>query len=166
MIENCREWNFIPRIYQLKFAVRKSVRFYRTQNCSFISPKIIGIPLSFVTIAKIPSDNLPMKMPAELPSTEQIFTKTSRLVPLSSRLYFLGLGSGFVVLFVSFISRKWRFIQSFVLPFPGLLVRFCGCLFCIGLGFYRSSCVSCGCRPQCSWTVLPSVRSRSWLSVM
>ena len=30
---------------------------------------------------KIPVDNLPMNMSAEFPSTEQIFTETSRLVP-------------------------------------------------------------------------------------
>ena len=33
---------------------------------------------------KIPGDTLLSKMPAELPSTEQIFTETSRLVPLQT----------------------------------------------------------------------------------
>ena len=37
-------------------------------------------------ITKIPDDNLLMKMPAELPSTEQIFTETIRLVPLIEAL--------------------------------------------------------------------------------
>ena len=35
-----------------------------------------------IFITKIPGDTLLTKMPAELPSTEQIFTETSRLVPL------------------------------------------------------------------------------------
>ena len=47
---------------------------------NFILPKIIGIHFSF--IMKIPGDTLLTKMTAELPSTEQIFTETSRLVPL------------------------------------------------------------------------------------
>ena len=42
--------------------------------------KIIGVHLSFIT--KIPGDTLLTKMPAELPSAEQIFTETSHLVPL------------------------------------------------------------------------------------
>ena len=42
--------------------------------------KIIGVHLSFM--AKIPGDTLLTKMPAELPSAEQIFTETSHLVPL------------------------------------------------------------------------------------
>ena len=46
----------------------------------FILPKIIGIHFSFIT--KIPGDTLLMKMPAEFPSTEHLFTKTSRLVAL------------------------------------------------------------------------------------
>ena len=37
----------------------------------------------FTFIMKIPVDNLLTKMPAELPSTEQIFTETSRLVLLT-----------------------------------------------------------------------------------
>ena len=57
--------------------------FYRTQNGSFISPKIIGIHFTF-TVTKIPVDNLLTKVLTELPSIEQIslFTETSRLVPL------------------------------------------------------------------------------------
>ena len=43
-------------------------------------PKIIGIHLSFIT--KIPGDTLLTKMPAELPSSEQIFTESSQLAPL------------------------------------------------------------------------------------
>ena len=39
-------------------------------------------PLTFTLIAKIPGGTLLTKMSAELPSTEQIFTETSRLVPL------------------------------------------------------------------------------------
>ena len=35
---------------------------------------------------KIPGDTLLTKMPAELPSTEQTFTETSRLVPLKTVL--------------------------------------------------------------------------------
>ena len=54
--------------------------FYRTQDGAFIPPKIIGIHFTFTT--KISVDNLLKKMPAELPSTEQTFTETSRLVPL------------------------------------------------------------------------------------
>ena len=50
------------------------------QNGSFVLPKIIGIHFSFIT--KIPGDTLLTKTPAELPSTEQIFTETSCLVPL------------------------------------------------------------------------------------
>ena len=42
--------------------------------------KIIGIQFTFIT--KIAGDTLLTKMPAELPSSEQIFTETSRLVPL------------------------------------------------------------------------------------
>ena len=84
MIENCRERSFIPRIQLLIFAFRKwKLGFHRTQNGSFIPPEITGIYFTF--IAKIPGDTLPTKMPAELPSTEQsqqIFTETSRLVPL------------------------------------------------------------------------------------
>ena len=38
--------------------------------------------LHFSFTTKIPSDILLTKMSAELPSTEQIFTETSRLVPL------------------------------------------------------------------------------------
>ena len=40
----------------------------------------MGIHSSFIT--KIPGDTLLTKMAAELPSTEQIFTETSGLVPL------------------------------------------------------------------------------------
>ena len=47
-----------------------------------ILPKIIGIHFLFTT--RIPGDTLLTKMPAELPSTEQIFTETSRLVPLTT----------------------------------------------------------------------------------
>ena len=46
----------------------------------FIPPKIIGIHFTFNT--KTPGDNLLKKMAAELPSAEQIFSETSRLVPL------------------------------------------------------------------------------------
>ena len=45
-------------------------------NGSFTLPKILGIHFSFTT--KIPGDTLLSKMPAELPSTEQILTETSR----------------------------------------------------------------------------------------
>ena len=38
--------------------------------------------MHFTFITKIPGDTLLTKMSAELPSTEQIFTETSRLVPL------------------------------------------------------------------------------------
>ena len=41
--------------------------------------KIIGIHFPFTT--NISGDTLQTKMPAELLSTEQIFTETSRLVP-------------------------------------------------------------------------------------
>ena len=41
---------------------------------------MIGIHFTFIT--KIPGDTLLTKMSAELPSTEQIFAETSRLVPL------------------------------------------------------------------------------------
>ena len=50
-----------------------------TQNGSSILPTITGIHFSYIT--KIPGDTLLTKMPAELPSTEQIFTETSLLVP-------------------------------------------------------------------------------------
>ena len=46
----------------------------------------MGIHSSFIT--KIPGDTLLTKMAAELPSTEQIFTETSRLVPLRSEAVF------------------------------------------------------------------------------
>ena len=45
-----------------------------------IPSKIIGIYFTFIT--KIPGDTLRTKMPAELPSTEQIFAETNCLVPL------------------------------------------------------------------------------------
>ena len=54
--------------------------FHRTQNGSFFPPKIIGIHFTFIT--KIPGGTLLTKMPAESPTTEQIFTETNRLVPL------------------------------------------------------------------------------------
>ena len=57
--------------------------FFRTRNGSFIPPKTIGI--HFIYITKIPGDILRTKTPAELPSTEQIFIETSRLVPLICR---------------------------------------------------------------------------------
>ena len=47
----------------------------------FFPPKVIGI--HFTIITKIPGDILLTKMSAELPSTEQTFTETSRLVPLN-----------------------------------------------------------------------------------
>ena len=47
-----------------------------------IPPKLIGIHFTFVT--KIPGDTLLKKMAAELPSTEQIFSETSRLAPLKN----------------------------------------------------------------------------------
>ena len=55
------------------------------QNGSFILPKIIGVHFTFIT--RIPGDTLLTKMPAELPSTEEIFTETSRLVPLSKVIF-------------------------------------------------------------------------------
>ena len=79
MIENCREGNFIPRILAFR---NWQLGIYCTQNCSFIPPKIIRIHFTF--IRKISGDSLLTKMPAELPSTEHIFTKTSRLVPLKT----------------------------------------------------------------------------------
>ena len=50
-------------------------------NRQFFASKIIGIHFTFIT--KIPGDTLLTNMSAELPSTEQIFNETSRLVPLS-----------------------------------------------------------------------------------
>ena len=47
-----------------------------------IPPKLIGIHFTFVT--KIPGDILLKKMAAELPSTQQIFSETSRLVLLKN----------------------------------------------------------------------------------
>ena len=47
-----------------------------------IPPKLIGIHFAFVT--KIPGDILLKKMAAELPSTQQIFSETSRLVLLKN----------------------------------------------------------------------------------
>ena len=47
-----------------------------------IPPKLIGIHFTFVT--KIPGDTLLKKMAAELPSTEQIFSETTRLAPLKN----------------------------------------------------------------------------------
>ena len=47
----------------------------------FDTPKIIGIYFTFIT--KILGDNVLTNVSAALPSAEQIFTKTSRLVPLS-----------------------------------------------------------------------------------
>ena len=47
----------------------------------FFRPNVIGIRFAFIT--KIPGEILPTKTPAELPSTEQIFTETSRLVTLT-----------------------------------------------------------------------------------
>ena len=47
-----------------------------------VPPKIIGIHFTFVT--KIPGDTLLKKMAAELPTIEQIFSETSRLVPLKN----------------------------------------------------------------------------------
>ena len=46
---------------------------------------MIGIHFTFIT--KIPGDTLLTKMSAELPSTEQIFAETSRLVPLVHYLH-------------------------------------------------------------------------------
>ena len=54
--------------------------FYRIQNGSFIPREIIGI--HFTLITKIPSETLLTKILAELLSIEEIFTETSRLVPL------------------------------------------------------------------------------------
>ena len=67
-------------IYLPKMVAGPKLGFFRTQNGSFIPPKIIGI--HFTCITKIPDDILPKKMVAELPSSEQIFSETSRLVPL------------------------------------------------------------------------------------
>ena len=44
----------------------------------------------FTFITRIAGDTLLTKMPAELPSTEQIFTETCRLVPLLVHLVMLG----------------------------------------------------------------------------
>ena len=53
------------------------------QPGSFLSPgSKREDPGNEVAIAKIPGEFFLTKMPAELTSTEQIFTKTSRLVPL------------------------------------------------------------------------------------
>ena len=52
---------------------RPKRQFYSLENN-------IGNHFSFIT--KIPGDTFLTKMLAELPSTEQIFTETSRLVPL------------------------------------------------------------------------------------
>ena len=54
--------------------------FFVKNNGSFIPLKIIRI--HFTVITQIPGDTLLKKMPAELPSTKQIFTETSPLVPL------------------------------------------------------------------------------------
>ena len=69
----------------------------------------------------------------------RLFLPFASVVRSSFRLCFLGLGSSLCCSFAFGISRIWWFVQSFVRPFPGLLVRFC-----IGLGFCRSFWVACG----------------------
>ena len=60
-------------------------QFYRTQNGSFIPPKLIGIHFTFIT--RIAGDILLKKMqPDYPPASEQIFPETSRLVPLINYL--------------------------------------------------------------------------------
>ena len=53
---------------------------------------MIAIHFSFTT--KIPGDTLLSKMPAELYSTEQIFTETSRLAPLYIARHEQGINAG------------------------------------------------------------------------
>ena len=53
----------------------------------FYPSEIIGIHFTFIT--KIPGETLLTKAPAELPSTEEIFTETSHSVPLILIGYFL-----------------------------------------------------------------------------
>ena len=59
-------------------------KFYPSENWTGIH---------FNVITKIPGGTLLAKMPAELPSTEQIFTETSRLVPLLTISFNLSRGS-------------------------------------------------------------------------
>ena len=54
-----------------------------TAKWQFHTPENNGLHFSF-TQTKIPGNILLTKMPVELPSTEQIFTETSRLVPLTN----------------------------------------------------------------------------------
>ena len=68
--------NLAADIYLPKMAAGLLSRSKR----QFHPPEIIGIHFSYIT--KIPGDTLQTKMPAELPSTEQRFTETSRLMPL------------------------------------------------------------------------------------
>ena len=56
---------------------------------------------------KIPGDTLLSKMSAELPSTEQIFTETSRLVPLLS----LAVLCGFKFYFYAFLDPRYLQIR-------------------------------------------------------
>ena len=108
----------------------------------------------------------------------RLFLRLASAVRSSFRLCFLGLGSALCCSFAFGISRIWWFVQSFVRPFAGLLVRFC-----IDLGFCRSFWVACGGRSFwvpwwrsfvlgvlwwsfCCSVFLPSVCSGSWLPVM
>ena len=67
-------------------------------------PKMVAEHFSFTT--KTTGDALLSKMPAELPSAEQIFAETSRLVPLY-RL--IGPGPGCI----KQLKIKWEFLQLF-----------------------------------------------------
>ena len=66
---------YLPKMVALLFSHPKR---------QFFPPKIKGVYFTFIT--KIPGNTLLTKMPAELPSTEQIFTETSRLVPLNNHI--------------------------------------------------------------------------------
>ena len=72
--------------------------FNAPKSGSFIPPKIIGI--HFTSITKIPGGTLLTKMPAELPSTEQIFVETNHLVPLIPRGLDFDLGAGKTTRFI------------------------------------------------------------------
>ena len=84
MIENCREREFyftnLAADHCLPQMVAELLSHPKRQFHPPELPKIIGIHFCFTT--KIPGDTLLTKIPAELPSAEQIFTETSRLVPL------------------------------------------------------------------------------------
>ena len=82
----------------------KMVADLYTQIGTFFPPKIIGI--HFTVIMKIPGGTLLPKMSAELPSTEQIFTETSRLVTLKYEHSDLFSNCWFLPLNLSFKERK------------------------------------------------------------